>query len=81
MDCGKIQELDLSDRLFSCCGKQEDRDVHAAINMVKIFEMIRSSGLKIPLGQRKFTRAEFLKAYTKKFGHEYGTLKPEDHTL
>ena len=34
-NCGKIHSLTLADRVFSCeCGVNEDRDVHAAKNMI-----------------------------------------------
>ena len=81
MKCGKVHEMKLSDRIFTCCEGLSDRDVHAAQNMIEIFDMIQEN-LKIPPEQRKFKREEFLKAYEKKFKVGYGTLRHEaDHSL
>ena len=80
MKCGKAHEMKLSNRTFTCCEGSNDRDVHAAQNMIEIFDMIQEN-LKIPPEQRKFKREEFLEAYEKKFGVGYGTLRHEDATL
>ena len=80
LKCGKVHEIKLSDRTFTCCEGSQDRDVHAARNMVEIFTLIKTN-LKIPLEQRKFKREEFLEAYEKKFGVGYGTLRHEAATL
>lgn len=77
MNCGKVHEIKLSDRTFKCeCGVKGDRDVHAAKTMLEIVEM-----LKLPPEQREVKRVEFLEAYSKKFGCEYGTMKHEDATF
>ena len=77
MNCGKVHEMKLSDRTFQCeCGTTGDRDVHAAQNMVSIFNMVQEN-LSIPPEQRKFKREEFLKAYSEKFGKDYETLRHE----
>lgn len=81
MNCGKMHEMKLSDRVFHCnCGIEEDRDIHATKNMLEIFKMINDI-FQIPLEQRKFKREEFLEAYKKKFGVGYGTLRHEDAAL
>lgn len=81
MNCGKVHEMKLSDRAFQCdCGIKEDRDIHAAKNMLEIFKML-SNTFQIPLEQRKFKREEFLEAYEKKFRVGYGTMRHEDATF
>lgn len=81
MNCGKIHKIKLSDRIFTCCEGSSDRDVHAAKNIIEIFDMVQEN-LNIPPEQRKFKREEFLKAYSKKFGKDYETLRHEaDHPL
>ena len=80
LKCGKVHEMKLSDRMFTCCEGSSDRDVHAAQSMIEIFDMIQKN-LKIPPEQRKFKREEFLEAYEKKFRVGYGTLRHEDATL
>lgn len=80
MNCGKVHDMKLSNRIFTCCEGSSDRDIHAAQNMIAIFDMIQEN-LNIPPEQRKFKREEFLKAYEKKFGIGYGTLSHEDATL
>ena len=77
MNCGKVHEIKLSDRIFKCeCGVEDDRDIHATKTMLEIVEM-----LKLPLEQREVKRVEFLEAYLKKFGYAYGTMKHEDATF
>jgi putative transposase len=80
MNCGKVHDIKLSNRSFTCCEGSSDRDIHAAQNMVEIFDMIQEN-LNIPPEQRKFKREEFLAAYEKKFGLGYGTLRHEDATF
>ena len=80
LNCGAVHEMKLSDRTFSCCDGSHDRDVHAAQNMIEIFNLINSN-LNIPPEQRKFKREEFLEAYEKKFGIGYGTMRHEDATF
>lgn len=77
MNCGKVHEIKLSDRTFKCeCGAEDDRDIHAAKTMLEIIDL-----LKLPPEQREVKRVEFLEAYSKKFGCEYGTMKHEDATF
>ena len=39
--CGKLKkDINLSDRIYECtCGYHEDRDVHAARNMILLFKI------------------------------------------
>lgn len=81
MNCGKVHNIKLSDRTFSCiCGIKQDRDIHAAQNMIEIFNMIKNN-LQIPPEQRKFKREEFLASFEKQFSISYGTLIHEDATI
>lgn len=59
LKCGSVHEMKLYDRTFECCNSKEDRDIHAAKNMIEIFNLIRDN-LQIPQEQRKFKREEFL---------------------
>ena len=58
--CGKKHDdIKLSDRQFVCeCGCHEDRDIHAAKNMLAIWSLAKKN-LKIPPEQRKLTLMEF----------------------
>ena len=40
-NCGKLnKEITLADRTFKCmCGYEQDRDVHAAQNMILLYEL------------------------------------------
>lgn len=59
-------------RRFKCkCGIEDDRDVHAAKNMVAIVEMVLGKQLTVPVGRREFKREEFLEAYEKRFSKSY----------
>ena len=79
MNCGRVHEMKLSNRIFNCeCGVKEDRDIHAARNMLEITNMILET---VPPEQRDFKRVEFLEAYKRRFGFDYGTMKHEDATL
>lgn len=81
MNCGKVHNIKLSNRTFTCdCGISEDRDIHAAQNMIEIFNMIKNN-LQIPLEQRKFKREEFLASFEKQFSISYGTTIHEDATF
>lgn len=82
MNCGKLHEMKLSDRIFTCCKASSDRDIHAVQNMLDIAKLILGNDLTVPVGRREFKREEFLEAYEKKFGIGYGTLRHEaDHPL
>ena len=59
--CGYINEnLNLSDRTIKCpiCGKVEDRDVHSAKNMIKIYDLVISKNL-VPMDSREVKLADF----------------------
>ena len=72
MECGKTYEMNQWQRTFKCeCGVEEDRDVHAAQNMVAIVEMILGKEIAVPVGRREFKREEFLEAYEKRFSKSY----------
>lgn len=58
-DCGSIhKDIELKDREFICpdCGCVYNRDVHAALNMVWIYNNLKD---KIGLGETEFTRKDF----------------------
>jgi len=75
--CGDVKTLSLADRTFTCeCGVCQDRDVHAAMNMITIVNMIKEN-VQVPAERRDFKRVEFQEAYMKKFGRSYGTMKHE----
>ena len=72
LNCGKVYEMDESQRIFQCtCGCNEDRDIHAAKNMMTIVSMILDNDLSVPVGRRDFKRVEFLHVYQKKFKMDY----------
>ena len=51
--CGKKNEMPLKKRIYECeCGYQEDRDVHAARNMLEISHLV-------PTEYREVTLMEF----------------------
>ena len=83
MHCGKVHDVPLSQRTFVCeCGCTEDRDVHAAQNMLDIASLILNNDLKnVPVGRRELKREEFLQAYQKQFKVDYETLIHEGRTL
>lgn len=57
--CGKTHEVNRWDKTFSCCGIIEDRDIHAAKNMLWIVNNLFN--FQVRLGQAEFKRAEFNK--------------------
>lgn len=72
MKCGRIHDMEQSQRTFECvCGVKGDRDVHAAKNMIQLAEVILGGKLSVPVGRREFKREEFLKAYEKQFSKSY----------
>ena len=72
MECGKTYGMKPSQRTFKCtCGVKEDRDIHAAQNMIAIVEMILGQKISVPVGRREFKREEFLEAYEKRFSKSY----------
>lgn len=52
--CGSIKnDLTLNDRAYEChCGHVEDRDVHAAKNMIAIVHMLQNENL-VPMDSRE----------------------------
>lgn len=54
--CGKTHEVDRWDKTFSCCGITEDRDIHAAKNMLWIVNNLFN--FQVRLGQAEFKRVE-----------------------
>ena len=71
LTCGKVHEMKLSDREFKCCTGVQDRDIHAAQNMVWIYLLIKELNLKnnVPMERREITRAEFLTAVKTVFNY------------
>lgn len=64
--CHKMNELSLNDRTYRCdCGYSQDRDIHAAQNMLNIKNLVSKKNL-VPTGYREVTLMEF---------HESGTMK------
>ena len=59
-ECGTVNKhITLSDRVFKCgCGCEEDRDIHAAKNMIKIAKSCFENGF-VPPEQREITLMEF----------------------
>lgn len=50
--CHKTHELSLSDRTFKCeCGYSEDRDIHAAKNMLNIKNLVKNN-ISVPMERR-----------------------------
>ena len=48
--CGKKNEMPLEERTYECeCGYQEDRDVHAARNMLEISHLIPTEHREVTL--------------------------------
>lgn len=81
MNCGKIHDTDLSVRTFRCeCGIVEDRDIHAARNMLEICNLVENFNL-LPPGRRDVKRVEFLTACSTKFELSRVTMKHEDATF
>ena len=66
--CGKMNEIDLSQRIYKCeCGLEEDRDLKASKTILHVG---RCSNSYIPMGCREFKPVEkmsdFLKSYDSK---------------
>ena len=56
----KLNELSLNDRTYKCeCGYQEDRDVHSAMNMLNIKNLVFSKLNLVPTEHREVKREEF----------------------
>ena len=60
--CGARVDLKLSDRTFKCpvCGAVEDRDVHAAKNMIVFYEKYKSAGSVDSMPRKTITYKKFL---------------------
>ena len=57
--CFKKNELTLNDRTYVCdCGYQEDRDIHAAKNMILINNLVKNN-FTVPTEHREVTLVEF----------------------
>ena len=79
-DCGHTYDIQLWDRKFVCpnCGVIYDRDVHAAMNMVWLYNNLKD---KIGLGESEFKRVEFDEEVHRIFGEwDNQMLKHEDAT-
>lgn len=77
-ECGTLVEVKRSDKTFNCsCGVSEDRDEHAALNMVWCYEN------KVGVGRTKFKRVEIQDAIDNAFSRlgDSGSLKREATTL
>ena len=60
--CHKLNELSLNDRTYKCeCGYSNDRDIHAAQNMLNIKNLVLNSNL-VPTEHREVKPAEFCEA-------------------
>ena len=58
-NCHKLNELTLSDRIYKCeCGYEQDRDIHAAQNMLKIKNLVEKN-VSVPMERREVKREEF----------------------
>ena len=71
--CGtKNEYITLADRTFHCgCGCTEDRDIHAAKNMLAIKDAVFSTNNFVPTEHREVTLMEF-KASTQNAGSIVG---------
>ena len=56
--CHKLNELTLNDRTYVCdCGYQEDRDIHAAKNMILINNLVKNN-FTVPTEHREVKRED-----------------------
>ena len=61
--CHKLNELTLDNRIYECeCGYHEDRDIHAARNMLVMKNLIDSNNGILPVERRDVKRGEFCEA-------------------
>jgi putative transposase len=71
--CGKENNLTLNERTYSCeCGYSQNRDIHAAQNMLKIAHLVLGNDL-VPTEHREVKHVEFLS--------KSKTMKHEDVTF
>ena len=60
--CHRINELNLNDRTYKCeCGYLNDRDIHAAQNMLNIKHLVEKN-ISVPMEHREVKPAEFCAA-------------------
>ena len=60
--CHRTNELSLNDRTYRCeCGYSQDRDIHAAQNMLNIKNLVEKNNL-VPMERREVKPAEFCAA-------------------
>ena len=58
--CGKKHSIGLDERTYVCkCGYHEDRDVHSAMNMIDIKNLVFSKLNFVPTEHREITLMEF----------------------
>ena len=58
--CGKLNSLSLDQRVYTCeCGYKEDRDIHAAKNMLAIKNKVFQKFNFVPTEHREITLTEF----------------------
>lgn len=60
-ECHSLKnDLTLSDRIYSCsCGHKEDRDIHAARNMIEIAHLVFENKNLVPTEHREITLVQF----------------------
>lgn len=75
-NCGKYHEMSLKDRIFKCdCGVEEDRDIHAAQNMIFFYKN------NIGVGRTKFKHVEIEKKILEAIQRSNQSKKHEASTL
>ena len=75
-NCGKYHEISLKDRIFKCdCGVEEDRDIHAAQNMIFFYKN------NIGVGRTKFKHVEIEKKILEAIQRSNQSKKHEASTL
>lgn len=75
-NCGKYHEMSLGDRIFKCdCGIEEDRDIHAAQNMIFFYKN------NIGVGRTNFKHAEIEKQILEAIQKSNQSEKHEASTL
>ena len=69
--CHRTNELSLSDRTYKCeCGYSNDRDIHAAQNMLNIKNLVEKN-ISVPMGHREVKREEFGEAERRAAKHRH----------
>lgn len=73
--CGQCHKMPQHIRTYKCkCGVNEDRDIHAAKNMLWIYKAIKMLNL-VPVERREFKREEFLTAVKTIFNYSEDKLQ------